>query len=40
MSLEAASIAQHCKTLRLAAIQVQFASLENLTHPRLSPVSN
>jgi len=27
MSLEAASIAQHCKTLRLSAIQAQFASL-------------
>jgi len=27
MSMEAASIAQHCKTLRLGAIGVQFASL-------------
>ena len=27
MSLEAASITQHCKTLRLSAIQAQFASL-------------
>jgi len=27
MSMEAASIAQHCQTLRLAAIGAQFASL-------------
>ena len=27
MSMEAASIAQHCQTLRLAAIDAQFASL-------------
>src|SRR5579859_926075 len=32
MSLEAASIAQHCKTLRLSAIDAQFASLAEEAH--------
>ena len=37
MSMEAASIAQHCQTLRLGAIGAQFASLAEEASSRSTP---